>query len=82
MEAAREKRRGLPAGDQDAQEMTHSRPGIGQGHRLPARQGGGGAHPHLTPDPPLLMPPASEVRRSSDYPDSAEQGSLSCDIPL
>lgn len=29
----------IPAGDQDAQEMTGSRPGTGRGHRLPAPQG-------------------------------------------
>lgn len=81
MEAAQERRRGLPAGDQNAQEMTHSRPGTGRGHRLPAHQGGGGAHPHLTTDPPLLMPPASEVS-GTQVTQTAEQGSLSCDTPL
>lgn len=69
VEAARERRRGLPAGDQDGQEMTDSRPGTGQGHRLLAHQGRGSAHPHphtVPPPPrPVLMPPASEMRSYS-----------------
>ena len=52
VEAARARRRGLPAGDQDAQEMTDSRPGTERGHRAssPSGQGRLPSHPH--PEPP------------------------------
>lgn len=58
------KKGALPAGDQDAQEMTDSRPGTRRGPGHPAHQGGGGGTAP-TPCPPLLTPPVSQMRRCS-----------------